>query len=229
MCCGCATHALTEDDDEDCNIDAMSRRQETTNEESYLNCGRPSNLLKTSFSSARLEKLYRASSLQQRRGGLTCFLMSAILYGVYAVSMPGNELLARNVTAVFLSLNVGLLIWAERGTKARNSLWSVVPCIVGQMWIVHLPAQLFLKSTKVTPRDSLGWMLLLLYLLFACLPLKLCRCTLLALSSVLIYFFAVIGLSSATLEDLKTQPIDVLVGNSVNILSRTSVGRKSRD
>ncbi|GAB1862161.1 adenylate cyclase [Camponotus japonicus] len=211
MCCGCATHALTEDDDEDCNIDAMSRRQETTNEESYLNCGRPSNLLKTSFSSARLEKLYRASSLQQRRGGLTCFLMSAILYGVYAVSMPGNELLARNVTAVFLSLNVGLLIWAERGTKARNSLWSVVPCIVGQMWIVHLPAQLFLKSTKVTPRDSLGWMLLLLYLLFACLPLKLCRCTLLALSSVLIYFFAVIGLSSATLEDLKTQPIDVLI------------------
>ncbi|XP_029679778.1 adenylate cyclase type 3-like [Formica exsecta] len=189
----------------------MSQRQETTNEESYLNCGRPSNLLKTSFSSARLEKLYRASSLQQRRGGLTCFLMSAILYGVYAVAVPGIELLARSVTAAFLSLNIGLLIWAEHGTKARNSLWSVVPCIVGQMWIVHLPAQLFLKSTKVTPRDSLGWMLLLLYLLFASLPLKLCRCTLLALSSVLIYFFAVIGLSSATLEDLKTQPIDVLI------------------
>ncbi|KAL6257516.1 hypothetical protein P5V15_011085 [Pogonomyrmex californicus] len=190
----------------------MSQRQQTpTNEDSYLSCGRPSNLLKTSFSSARLEKLYRASSLQQRRGGLTCFLMSAILYGVYTVSMPGLELPARGVSAVFLSLNIVLLVWAERGTKARNSLWSVVPCIVGQLWIVHLPAQLFLKSTKVTPRDGLGWMLLLLYLLFATLPLKLCRCTSLALGSVLVYFVAVIGLSSTTLEELKTQPIDVLI------------------
>lgn len=193
-------------------------QQTPTNEDSYLSCGRPSNLLKTSFSSARLEKLYRASSLQQRRGGLTCFLMSAILYGVYTVSMPGMELPARGVSAVFLSLNIGLLVWVESGTKARNSLWSVVPCVIGQLWIVHLPAQLFLKSVKVTPRDGLGWMLLLLYLLFATLPLKLCRCTSLALGSVLVYFIAVIGLSSTTLEELKTQPVDVLVGNKGNIL-----------
>ncbi|XP_011701374.1 PREDICTED: adenylate cyclase type 3-like [Wasmannia auropunctata] len=185
--------------------------QQTSNEESYLSCGRPSNLLKTNFSSARLEKLYRASSLQQRRGGLTCFLMSAILYGLYTVSTPWMELPARCVSAVFLSLNFGLLVWVESGTKTCNSLWSVVPCIVGQLWIVHLPAQLFLKSAKVTPRDSLGWMLLLLYLLFATLPLKLCRCTSLALGSVLVYFIAVIGLSSTTLEDLKMQPVDILI------------------
>ncbi|XP_012525724.1 adenylate cyclase type 3 [Monomorium pharaonis] len=188
----------------------MSQRQQT-NEDFYLSSGRPSNLLKTSFSSARLEKLYRASSLQQRRGGLTCFLMSAILYGLYMVTMPGMELPARCVSAVFIVLNFGLLVWVESGTQARNSLWSVVPCIVGQLWIVYLPAQLFLKSVKVTPRDSLAWMLLLLYLLFATLPLKLCRCVSLAFSSVLVYFIAVIGLSSTTLEDLKTQPVDVMI------------------
>lgn len=193
----------------------MSQQQQTpTNEDSYLSSGRPSNLLKTSFSSARLEKLYRASSLQQRRGGLTCFLMSAILFGLYMVTIPGMELPARCVSAVFILLNGVLLLWVESGTKTRNSLWSLVPCIVGQLWIVYLPAQLFLKSTKVTLRDSLGWMLLLLYLLFATLPLKLCRCMFLAFGSVLVYFSAVIGLSSATLEDLKTLPVDVLVGNS---------------
>jgi len=51
-------------------------------------------------------------------------------------------------------------------------------------------------------------------LLFATLPLKLCRCTSLALGSVLVYFIAVIGLSSTTLEELKMQPVDILVGNS---------------
>ncbi|XP_012233233.1 adenylate cyclase type 3 isoform X2 [Linepithema humile] len=187
---------------------ATTTTQTTMNEDFYLTCGRPSNLLRTSFSSAGLEKLYRASSLQQRRGGLTCFLMSAILYGIYAISVPGVELPTRAVTAVFLSLNVCLLVWAERGTKARNSLWSVVPCVVGQLWIVHLPAQLFLQSAKVTPRDGLGWMLLLLYLLFASLPLKLCCCVSLALGSVLVYFVAVIGLSSTTFEELKMQPVD---------------------
>ncbi|XP_012056949.1 PREDICTED: adenylate cyclase type 3 [Atta cephalotes] len=186
-------------------------QQAPTNEDSYLRCGRPSNLLKTSFSSARLEKLYRASSLQQRRGGLTCFLMSAILYGLYTVSTPGMELPARCVSAVFLSLNFFLLIWAESGTKARNSLWSVVPCVVGELWIVHLSAQLFLKSNKVTPMDSLAWMLLLLYLLFATLPLKLLRCANLTASSILLYLIAIIGLSSRTLEDLTSQPIDVLI------------------
>lgn len=192
----------------------MSQQQQTpTNEDSYLSCGRPSNLLKTNFSSARLEKLYRASSLQQRRGGLTCFLMSAMLYGLYTLSTPGMELPARCVSAVFLGLNSALLVQTScvKTSTARNSVWSVVPCVVGQLWIVHLPAQLFLKSTKVTPRDSLAWMLLLLYLLFATLPLKLCRCTFLALGSVLVYFIAVVGLSSATLEELKTQPVDILI------------------
>jgi len=202
----------------------MSQRLETSNEDSYLTWGRPSNLLKTRFSSARLEKLYRASSLQQRRGGLTCFLMSAILYGVYTLATPGFEVPARGVSGIFLGLSLVLLIWAERGTVARNTLWSLMPCVVWQLWIWHLLAQLLLRSApylkigsnsvKVTPRDSLGWMLLLIYLLFTTLPLRLCRCTFLAFITAIMYVCFVIFISSPTLQEFHTQPLDVLVGNA---------------
>ncbi|RLU19233.1 hypothetical protein DMN91_007790 [Ooceraea biroi] len=199
----------------------MSQRLQASNEDSYLTWGRPSNLLKTRFSSARLEKLYRASSLQQRRGGLTCFLMSAILYGVYTLVTPGFELPARGVSGTFLGLSLVLLIWAERGTVARNTLWSLMPCVVWQLWIWHLLAQLLLRSApylkigantiKVTPRDSLGWMLLLIYLLFTTLPLRLCRCTFLALVTAIMYVSFVVFISSPTLQELHMQPFDVLI------------------
>ncbi|KAH0954007.1 hypothetical protein HN011_006496 [Eciton burchellii] len=210
-----------DEDDDDHYIGAMSQRLETSNEDSYLTWGRPSNLLKTRFSNARLEKLYRVSSLQQRRGGLTCFLMSAILYGVYTLATPGFELPARGVSGIFLGLSLVLLIWAERGTVARNTLWSLMPCLVWQLWIWHLLAQLLLRSApylkigsnsvKVTPRDSLGWMLLLIYLLFTTLPLRLCRCTFLAFITAIMYVSFVIFISSPTLQEFHTQPLDVLI------------------
>lgn len=185
----------------------MAQRQETSNEESYLSSGRPSNLLKTSFSSSKLERLYRASSLQQRRGGLQCFLLSAVLYDAFVLASPEPELPARGLTAVFLGLNLGLLAWAERGTRARNALWSMVPYLAWLLSTVPLLAQLFLKSTEVTPRDGLGWLLLLLYLLLATLPLRLSLCALLALGTAATYIVAVVGLSKAPAQT----PIDVLV------------------
>lgn len=215
----------------------MSQRLETSNEDSYLTWGRPSNLLKTRFSSARLEKLYRASSLQQRRGGLTCFLMSAILYGIYTLVTPGFELPARGVSGTFLGLSLVLLIWAERGTVARNTLWSLMPCVVWQLWIWHLLAQLLLRSApylktehefrlntnsvKVTPKDSLGWMLLLIYLLFTTLPLRLRRCMILALITAAMYICFVVFISSPSLRELHLQSLDVLVGNPTFRLEST--------
>ncbi|XP_012289111.1 adenylate cyclase type 3 [Orussus abietinus] len=185
----------------------MSRRPETSNEESYLNAGRPSNLLKTSFSSGKLERLYRASSLQQRRGGLQCFLLSAILFDVYTVASPEPELPARSLTAIFLGLNLGLLAWTERGTRARDALWSLVPHVAWHISTAQLLAQLFLKSTEVTPRDGLGWLLLLLYLLFATLPLRYSLCALLVLGTAAAYIVTVIGLS----KELAQTPHDVLI------------------
>ncbi|XP_033334942.1 adenylate cyclase 3 [Megalopta genalis] len=194
---------------EDCEryAGAMSRRLETSNEDSYLSAGRPSNLLRTSFSSAKLESLYRASSLQQRRGGLECFLVSALFYGAHTIASPGQELLARSLTVVFLVLNLGLLAWAKHNPRAKDALWSVVPHVAWQLSTAQLLAQLFLKSAEVTPRDGLGWLLLLLYLLFATLPLRLSLCALLAFSTALSYVVAVVGLNKAPAQI----SIDVLV------------------
>ena len=94
-----------------------------------------------------------------------------------------------------------------------NLGWNYLDPSINNLQVVS-KLSLFLKSNKVTPMDSLAWMLLLLYLLFATLPLKLLRCANLAASSILLYLIAIIGLSSKTLEDLTSQPIDVLVGNS---------------
>ncbi|KAG6798245.1 adenylate cyclase 3 [Apis mellifera caucasica] len=185
----------------------MLRRQETSNEDSYLSAGRPSNLLRTSFSSAKLEKLYRASSLQQRRGGLEYFLLSAFLFGANALFTPGQELPARGLTAVFLGLNLGFLAWAKHNPRGKDALWSLVPHMAWQLSTAHLLAQLFLKSTEVTPRDGLGWLLLMLYLLFATLPLRLSFCVVLACSTATVYVMSVVGLSKAPAQI----PVDVLV------------------
>lgn len=191
----------------------MSHRP-ATNEDSYLSSGRPSNLLRTSFSSAHLEKLYRASSLQQRRGGFRCFLMSSILYGVYTVMTPGLELTARCIAIGYLNINIVLLVLAECCThRIISRLWSMMRCCIGQYWVLHMFAQMLFKPGRVTLRDGLAWMLLLLYLLFAALPLKLSRCATLAIYSVLVYFVAVIGLTFTPEESnlLTNPPFDVLV------------------
>lgn len=200
------------EDDDDRYTGVMSQRPEATNEDSYLRSGRPSRLLRASFSCARLETLYRASSLQQRCGGLQCFLTAAILYGFYALaSEPDTPV--RCFTAVFLCFNIGAA-WVIYGTRARNALsvrtWTAVSHVVWKVWVAQLFAQLFLKTVDVTPRDNLGWWLLLLYLLFATLPLRLAHCVLLALGTALVYIITVVGLSKSP-EQI---PYDVLVGNA---------------
>lgn len=176
------------------------------NEESYLKSGRPSSLLKSNFSCPKLERLYRASSLQQRRGGLHCFLLSAIFYDIYTLVSPEPELQARGICAIFMGLNLGLLALAKRGTTARNTLWSALPHVAWQLSTAQLLVQLFLKS-DVTQRDSLGWLLLLIYFIFATLPLRLLHCALLALGTVTTYIVAVVGLGKNPFQT----PIDVLV------------------
>ncbi|KAK0158963.1 hypothetical protein PV328_009897 [Microctonus aethiopoides] len=201
----------------------MSQRQILLNEESYLKSGRPSRLFKTSFSNPKLERLYRASSLQQRRGGLHCFLLSAILYDTYTLASPEPEPLAKGSIAIFLGLNLGLLALAERGTKARDKLWSALPHMAWHLSMAQLLGQLFLKPNIVTPRDSLGWLLLLLYLLFATLPLRLLHATLLALGTATTYIVAVVGLAKIPTQT----PIEVLIVTVTLSLGAAALGLSS--
>ncbi|XP_063976256.1 adenylate cyclase type 3 [Diachasmimorpha longicaudata] len=200
----------------------MSQRLMIPNEDSYLKSGRPSNLFKTSFSCPQLERLYRSSSLQQKRGGLHCFIVYAILYDIYMLLSPEPELQTRGIVAVFLGLNLGLLAIAERGTRARDTLWSTLPHMAWHLTLAQLLAQLFLKA-DVTPRDSLGWLLLMVYLLFATLPLRLLLCALLALGTVTTYVVAVVGLGKNPFQP----PIEVLAITGSLSLAAAILGASS--
>ncbi|XP_034941788.1 adenylate cyclase type 3 isoform X2 [Chelonus insularis] len=185
----------------------MSQKQMLPNEESYLKSGRPLRFFKASFSDQKLEKLYRAFSLQQRRGGLHCFLLSAILYDAYTLTSLEAEAAAKGLTAVSIGLNLSLLAMAERGTKGRDCMWSALPHIAWLLSTAQLLTQLFLKPNVVTPRDSLGWILLRLYLQFTTLPLRLLHAALLALSTATVYIIAVVGLAKVPTQT----PIEVLI------------------
>lgn len=158
-----------------------------TNEESYLKNGRPTNLFKTAFSDKNLESLYRSSSLHQRRGALRCFLLTAIFYDIFQFFSPETKFLGRGIALVMLGVNILLLIWAEKGTKARNVLWSILPQAAWAVAVGQLLAQLFVKWVDVTPRDHMGWLLLFIYLHFATLPLRLPFCFLLAFITMILY------------------------------------------
>lgn len=189
---------------------ATMSKHEPSNEESYLYSGRPSNLLKTRFSSLSLEQLYRSSSLQTRRGGLLCFLAPAIIHATLIICQTNAGLLARGVTAIFLGLNLCLLAWIGRSAKAKDCLWSTISHFAWQLFTTQILVQLLFKNTEVTPREGMGWMLLMLYLLFATLPLRLSLCALLALITAATYILAVIGLA----KEPANTPIDVIVRSS---------------
>ncbi|XP_076168829.1 adenylate cyclase 3 [Ptiloglossa arizonensis] len=187
---------------------AMSRRLETSNEDSYLSAGRPSNLLRTSFSNAKLESLYRASSLQQRRGGLECFLLSTLLYSVKMIATPGQELPARGLNFIFLGLSLGLLAWTEHKHRVHDVIWWLTAHAAWHVSTLQLLAQLVLKPNEVTLREGLGWLLLLLYLQFATMPFKLTCCVILAVIAAIGHITAVALLSNPSSAQI---PIDVLV------------------
>uniref|UniRef100_A0ABD2WWJ3 Adenylate cyclase type 3 n=1 Tax=Trichogramma kaykai TaxID=54128 RepID=A0ABD2WWJ3_9HYME len=173
--------------------------QQLTNEESYLKNGRPLNVFKLGFSDPKLEELYRLSALKERRGGLQYFLVSAVLYDFYAIGLPDSHALVRVPVGVGLAVNLALLAWSEWATKPRSDgLWQrAVPYLAWLVSSAQLIGPLFLKAGHdVTPRDNFGWLLMLVYLHFATLPLRLSLCLGLAVATTAAYLGSVYGLSN---------------------------------
>lgn len=147
----------------------------------------------TGFSDPSLEHLYQSYSVKQKRGALQCFVLSAVLYDLYWLCVPlGQDWVARAVTLVFLVLNLALL-----GLSRRNCsrLWAALPHVAWQLANVQILAHLFLQKHEVTGRTSLGWVLLLDYLLYVTLPLRLRYCVMLSLGTCSSYLVAVEGLA----------------------------------
>lgn len=149
----------------------------------------------SSFKDPALEKLYQSYSVRQKRAGLECFLIAAILYDIYMLVVPsGQDLLIFGVMSVFLMLNCCILIWCKRSIL-KCPIWPAIPHIAWHLANAQLLISLFLKKNEVTSRDSLGWVLLLDYLIYVTLPLRLRYCTILSAGTCASYLAAVIGLS----------------------------------
>lgn len=157
----------------------------------------PFRFLQRSFKDPAFEKLYQSYSVKQKRAGLEVFLYAAILYDVYMLLVPGGQdALMRGLTIAFLGLNLGLLAWCCRGIQ-HCSVWAAVPHLAWHFANSQLLAHLFLKKNEVTGRDSLGWVLLLDYLLYVTLPLRLRYCVVLSVGTCASYLVAIVGLGKS--------------------------------
>nr|CAD7570263.1 unnamed protein product [Timema californicum] len=154
----------------------------------------PLRFLRRSFRDPALERLYQSYSVKQKRAGLQCFLYAAILYDAYMLVLPGGQdAIMRGLTAVFLALNLAALAWCCRGVQ-KSPFWSAIPHLAWQLATVQLLVHLFLKKNEVTARDSIGWAVLLDYILFVTLPLRLRYCVMLSAGTCASYLVAVAGL-----------------------------------
>ncbi|KAG4080688.1 hypothetical protein HA402_013218 [Bradysia odoriphaga] len=130
---------------------------------------------KITLSSSVLEKLYQRYSIKQRRAGLECFLAASVLFDLWAIFIPQGQLPESiGITCVFLLLNVLLIIILKifKRSKHRGILYDVTPMVAWIIAILQLLLQLLMKIT-ITPRDSLGWAILLNFLVHVSLPIPL--------------------------------------------------------
>uniref|UniRef100_A0A182QTA8 Adenylate cyclase type 3 n=1 Tax=Anopheles farauti TaxID=69004 RepID=A0A182QTA8_9DIPT len=147
---------------------------------------------------AVLDKLYQSYALKQKRVAFACYLIASILFDIWAIAVPqGQSVESIVVTGVFLTINVVLAIvlrFCGRG-RFRGIIWEIAPHLAWLLAIKQLFLQLFLKGS-VTPRDSLGWAVLLNFLVYVTLPVLL-KYTgiLLGLGSFATYVNAIIGLA----------------------------------
>lgn len=167
----------------------------------------------SAFNDPALEKLYQSYSVKQKRAGLECFLITAVLFDVYMLVIPsGQDLMIFAVMSCFLALNCCLLIWCKRGVR-KCAFWSAVPHISWHVANAQLLASLFLKKNEVTSRDSLGWVLLLVYLIYVTLPLRLRYCMILSAGSCASYIAAIAGLAKSEVnlvEQVREQVFDLV-------------------
>ncbi|XP_053673323.1 adenylate cyclase type 3 [Anopheles nili] len=147
---------------------------------------------------AVLDKLYQSYALKQKRVAFLCYLIASILYDCWAIAVPqGQSVECTAVTCVFLFINVFLAVVLRffGRSRFRGIIWEIAPHLAWLLAIMQLFLQLFLKGS-VTPRDSLGWAVLLNFLVYVTLPVLL-KYTglLLGLGSFATYVNAIIGLA----------------------------------
>ncbi|XP_065080499.1 adenylate cyclase type 3 isoform X2 [Ochlerotatus camptorhynchus] len=169
-----------------------------------------------------LEKLYQSYALKQKRVAFGCYLAASILFDLWAILVPqGQGWEAIAILSVFLGLNIILAVVLRFGGKGRfrGFIWEVAPHAAWLLAIMQLFLQLFLKGS-VTPRDSLGWAVVLNFLVYVTLPVLL-KYTgiLLGLGSFATYINAIIGLAKKENYFWEQQVANVLL-----LVAATAIG-----
>ncbi|KAL1123898.1 hypothetical protein AAG570_001668 [Ranatra chinensis] len=137
-----------------------------------------------------LERVYGAYSVKQKRAALCCLLAASALYDVHAVGAPPGALL----------LGGNLALWAASrwaSPRLARRLWPILPHLAWHLALLQLLAHLFLQTNEVTARESLGWALLLDYLVYVTLPLRLRYCVMLSLGTCASYLVSLVGLAKS--------------------------------
>lgn len=143
------------------------------------------------FTDTSLEKLYLSYSVKQKREGLHCFILASILYDIYYLSIPCDTKDFNWPLIGFLAFNLLLLLWCLFGIQKCSIVWPVIPHLSWLISIAQLLVGLMLKSSDVTGHDNLGWTVLMDYLLYVLLPLRLRYCILLSLATCASYLTAI--------------------------------------
>lgn len=108
----------------------------------------------------------------------------------------GQDVILFGFMSSFLMMNSALLIWCKRGFD-NKMLWAAVPHVSWHIANTQVLAALFLKKNEVTSRDGLGWVLLLDYLIYVTLPIRLRYCIILSIGTCASYVAALVGLAKS--------------------------------
>uniref|UniRef100_A0A1B0GLG2 Adenylate cyclase type 3 n=1 Tax=Lutzomyia longipalpis TaxID=7200 RepID=A0A1B0GLG2_LUTLO len=117
-----------------------------------------------------LDKLYQNYSIKQKRSGLICFLFTSILFDLWAIAIPqGQTYGSLGCICLFLISNVILLVVLVLGGKFKDNIWKVAPYLGWTFAFLQLALHLILKDNLI-PKDCLGWVMLLNFLVYIILP-----------------------------------------------------------
>ncbi|XP_023160505.1 adenylate cyclase type 3 isoform X2 [Drosophila hydei] len=128
-----------------------------------------------------LNELYHNYSIKQRRSGLKWFLFAAILFNIWTICIPWEQALPTRVVncsmlLAYLALTALLHIGRRSEQPAlkrfHHSLLTIVPRALWFLSMLHFAAYEMLQA-NFSPRDVLGWAILLNFLIYVTLPLPL--------------------------------------------------------
>ncbi|KAH8292802.1 hypothetical protein KR054_006894 [Drosophila jambulina] len=128
-----------------------------------------------------LNELYHNYSIKQRRSGLKWFLFAAVLFNIWTIAIPWDQALPTRVVnccmlVAYLALTALLHIGRRSEQPAlkrfHQILLTIVPRALWLLSVLHFSAYVILQPS-FSPRDLLGWDILLNFLVYVTLPLPL--------------------------------------------------------